>query len=75
MVLAKASFGRSPVPIVGYESFIKKTWMFLKDIEVRFRDFEYTTSIKQPRFENLSKFLPIVLMKISNPDLDLAPKH
>eukprot|EP00112_Aurelia_sp_Birch-Aquarium-sp1_P013071 Seg276.3 transcript_id=Seg276.3/GoldUCD/mRNA.D3Y31 product="MAP3K12-binding inhibitory protein 1" protein_id=Seg276.3/GoldUCD/D3Y31 len=33
MVLAKASFGRSPVPIVGYESFIKKTWMFLKDIE------------------------------------------
>ena len=36
---------------------------------------EYTTSIKQPRFGNLSKFLPIVLMKISSPDSDLALKH
>ena len=35
----------------------------------------YTTSIKQPRFGNLSKFLPIVLMKISRPDSDLEPKH
>ena len=36
---------------------------------------QYTTSIKQPRFGHLSKFLPIVLMKISSPDSDLAPKH
>ena len=34
----------------------------------------YTTSIKQPRFGNLSKSLPIVNMKISIPDLDSAPK-
>ena len=33
------------------------------------------TSIKQPRFGNLSKFFPIVLMKISSPDSDLALKH
>ena len=31
-----------------------------------------TTSIEQPRFGNLSKFLPFVHMKISNPDSDLA---
>ena len=36
---------------------------------------QYTTSIKQPRFGNLSKFLLIVLMKISGPDSDLVPKH
>ena len=35
---------------------------------------EYTTLIKQPRFGNLSKSLPIVNMKISSPDSDLAPK-
>ena len=35
---------------------------------------QYTTSIKQPRFGNLSKFLPIVLMKILSPCSDLAPK-
>ena len=31
-------------------------------------------SIKQLRFRNLSKFFPIVLMKISSSDLDLAHK-
>ena len=40
-----------------------------------YSNLQYTTSIKQPRFGNLSKFLPIVLMKISSPDSDLAPKH
>ena len=50
MVLAKASFGRSPVPIVGYESFIKKTWMFLKDIEVRFRHLEFEKSSSYVHF-------------------------
>ena len=35
---------------------------------------EYTTSIKRPRFGNLTKFLSIVLMKISSPDSDLALK-
>ena len=35
---------------------------------------QYTTLIKQPRFGNLSKSLPIVNMKISSPDSDLAPK-
>ena len=35
----------------------------------------YTTSIKQPRFGNLSKFLSIVLMKTSSPDSDLAPQN
>ena len=34
----------------------------------------YTTLIKQPRFGNLPKSLPIVNMKISSPDSDLAPK-
>ena len=34
----------------------------------------YTTLIKQLRFENFSKSLPIVNMKISSPDSDLAPK-
>ena len=34
---------------------------------------EYTTLIKQPRFGNLSKSFPIVNMKISIPDSDLAP--
>ena len=33
----------------------------------------YTTLIKQPHFGNLSKSLPIVNMKISSPDSDLAP--
>ena len=35
---------------------------------------EYTTSIKQPRFGNLTKCLSIILMKISSPDSDLALK-
>ena len=35
---------------------------------------KYTTSIKQPRSGNLSKFLLIVHMKISSPDSDLASK-
>ena len=35
----------------------------------------YTTLIKQPRFRNLSKSLPIVNMKISSPDSDLARRH
>ena len=34
----------------------------------------YTTLIKQPRFGNLSKPLPIVNMKILSPDSDLTPK-
>ncbi|XP_065069117.1 uncharacterized protein LOC135694345 isoform X2 [Rhopilema esculentum] len=33
MVLAKASFGRQPIPIVNCELFITKTWKFLKEIE------------------------------------------
>ena len=33
-----------------------------------------TTLIKQPRFGNLSQSLPIVNMKISSADSDLAPK-
>ena len=36
---------------------------------------KYTTSIGRPHFGNLLKFLLIVVMKISIPDLDLAPKH
>ena len=35
---------------------------------------QYTTSIKQPCFENLPKFLPIAHKKISSSDLDLAPR-
>ena len=35
---------------------------------------KYTTLIKQLRFENLSKSLPIVNMKMSSPDSDLAHK-
>ena len=35
---------------------------------------QYTTSIKQPRFENLSKFHPVVHMKISSPGSVLVPK-
>ena len=43
--------------------------------ETRISDvLEYTTLIKQPRIGNLSKSLPIVNMKISSPDSDLAPK-
>ena len=34
MVLAKASFGRQPIPIVNQESFLLKTWRLLKQIEV-----------------------------------------
>ena len=34
---------------------------------------EYTTSVKKPRFGHLSKFLPIVHMKISSPDSNSAP--
>ena len=33
------------------------------------------SNLKQPWFGNLSKFLPIILMKISSPDSDLEPKH
>ena len=36
--------------------------------------YQYTTLIKQPRFGNLSKSLPIVNMKYSSPDSDLPPK-
>ena len=32
------------------------------------------TLFKQPRFGNLPVFLNIVIMKISSPDSDLAPK-
>ena len=35
---------------------------------------KYTTLIKQPRFGNLSKSLPIVHIKILSTDSDLAPK-
>ena len=34
----------------------------------------YTTSIKQPSFENFSKFFPVVHMRISSPDSDLGSK-
>ena len=40
-----------------------------------YENLQYTTLIKQPRFGNLSKFLPIVPVKISSPDSDLALKH
>ena len=35
---------------------------------------QYATSVKQPSFGNLSKFVPVVHMEISNPHSDLTPK-
>ena len=35
---------------------------------------QYTISVKHPRFGNLSKFLPIIHMKISSTDSDSALK-
>ena len=35
---------------------------------------KWTTPIKQPRFENLLKFLPILHTNISSSDSDLAPR-
>ena len=43
----------------------------ISSCKVRFLS-KYTTLIKQPRFGNLSKSLPIVNMKMSSPDSDLA---
>ena len=36
MVLAKASFGRQPLPVVDHESFLQKTWALLREMEVCF---------------------------------------
>ena len=35
---------------------------------------EYTTSVKQPCFRNLLKFLPIVHVESLSPDSNIAPK-
>ena len=59
---------RSSSSLIVHDFSYKKLYSNLKFIS------QYTTLIKQPRFGNLSKSLPIVHMKNLSEDSDLAPK-